>query len=188
MNRAGRLYLQLNRDYPGIDAAKTPKSQRINKETMWYVEVLESYAKYLKPGSYAPKFEYSLFLKYASLHFYSSNTVRLAFKGRPIAELYLCDIGVGGRVINKRKMDMDELVAPKYSSLESMLHSKVPSLNMNEAEQIIAAVSRQLSNHNGHERCFGGNYADVMRKERERQHNAERDEMLCELRAANRWK
>ncbi|MEK6816244.1 MAG: hypothetical protein AABY09_01410, partial [Nanoarchaeota archaeon] len=60
-------------------------------------------------------------------------------------------------------------------------------MGMPDIEQVVYSIMKNLGPSYNNNANPNFNYAEAMRKERERRMEAERDEMLRQLRAANRW-
>ncbi|MFH0798301.1 MAG: hypothetical protein V1906_02720 [Candidatus Woesearchaeota archaeon] len=189
MDIAGRIYHRLKTDYPKNRISSTPRFVGRREDIQWYLTLFEHLEDYLKADN--GKFNYSSLVFDAVNRFASYGSVKRAFHDLPVAVLY--STFDDGRSVSAKPVDMSELSETntnmlKYLLRELSLKKGIVSLDMSEVERIVAASAKQLSSGPNRNAFANVDYVAIMMKQLQERHEQERDEMLRQLRAANRWK
>lgn len=192
MDLAGRLYQQMKKDYPGMNVAAMPKFSRLSPDIGWYVLVFNEYDTYRinHMNSSFAKFGYDDFLAFAVANFLIANSVKSAVSHYPLAKFALNYLDRHDNIAMTDTLDMTEVSAVDgYLSFRNVLAKKVPSLNYSETKRLLNSARRQIMlEPNFGFKGAGMSYGQFLERDRILRMDAEREEMLRKLRAANRWK
>ncbi len=183
LNLAGRKFNQLKNDYPELKISDTPKYPMMIPKLKTYLQMFEEFEDAMGRQSLFP---YSSFAHMLCINFKGSGSVGDFFKDTPVATATLDNLDLDDNVTESNLIDLVELTNAGKYYLRLSLDKKL-GMGMPDIEQVVYSIMKNLGPSYNNNANPNFNYAEAMRKERERRMEAERDEMLRQLRAANRW-